>query len=344
MERRGSVTPLKKTTLLACLLLASCESGPLLPLREPVTSVEVSSPAPSVAVGGTIQLTATPRGRRGDPLSGRSVEWASLREDLATVSELGLVTAHAPGVARIQATSESKVGEVDLVVDPPPVSRVGISPPGNFTLVQGTTRQLTGRAFAADDSELMDRFVEWTSSDHAVAVVSVTGLVEARGPGFASITATVEGKTASVQVDVPAWFEAPLTRVNGGTLPAVWISFEFTDQNNVRLNRTLRIVSGSVRLNLQAGIYEQRATVERWEDTYVIVNGQPVFTGIQLKETQLFEDAGTAGPMHSGVDLLVFTSTVLPGHTFTGYRSQGTLEVTERLNATGPVIGLRFGN
>src|SRR2546422_6090032 len=76
----------------------------------PVAAVTVSPAAPTVQVGQTAQLTATPRDANGTPLSGRAVTWASNNTAVAMVNGSGLVTAGAVGSATITATSEGQSG------------------------------------------------------------------------------------------------------------------------------------------------------------------------------------------------------------------------------------------
>src|SRR6266513_2640794 len=57
----------------------------------PVASVVVSPAAATVAVGQTVQLTATPQDSAGGTLTGRTVTWTSSNTSVATVSSSGLV-------------------------------------------------------------------------------------------------------------------------------------------------------------------------------------------------------------------------------------------------------------
>ena len=98
----------------------------------PVASVSVSPAAPSVAVGQTVQLTATPRDASGNALSGRVVTWASSAPAVATVSGSGLVTGVAAGSATITATSEGRNGTAAVTVtatvtNPGTVSNLAVS-------------------------------------------------------------------------------------------------------------------------------------------------------------------------------------------------------------------------
>jgi trimeric autotransporter adhesin len=72
----------------------------------PVASVSISPALAILAIGGTQQLTATPRDAGSNALTGRVVTWASSDVTLATVDNTGLVTAVAAGLPTITATSE----------------------------------------------------------------------------------------------------------------------------------------------------------------------------------------------------------------------------------------------
>ncbi len=64
------------------VFLAACYSaatGPAVGSR-PVASVSVTPPYASVLVGGTVQLSATPRDATGRPLTGRVVTWARFED------------------------------------------------------------------------------------------------------------------------------------------------------------------------------------------------------------------------------------------------------------------------
>ena len=173
----------------------------------PVATVTVSPGAPSVAIGGTAQLTAALRDANGNPLSGRTVTWATSDGGVATVSSTGLVTGVTVGSATITATSEGKSGSATVTVTAVavPVASVAVSPPTPSLSVGGTV-QLTAAPQDSAGNALTGRTVTWASSDATVASVSTTGLVRGVAVGSATITATSEGKsgTAKVTVTTPA--------------------------------------------------------------------------------------------------------------------------------------------
>ncbi len=87
--------------------------------QQPVATVEVTpNNGNFVAVGGTLQFTATVKAADGSVLVGRPVTWTTSNAAVATVSATGLVTGVAPGTATITATSEGVSGTATVTVTP----------------------------------------------------------------------------------------------------------------------------------------------------------------------------------------------------------------------------------
>jgi len=84
-----------------------------------VSKVAISAAYTSLAVGSTIQLTAEATNAAGTVLVGKTVNWASSRPDVATITSLGLVMGKATGIAVITATSEGRSGSLTLTVQAP---------------------------------------------------------------------------------------------------------------------------------------------------------------------------------------------------------------------------------
>ncbi len=210
---------IRTVSLLTLLLtVAACGGGggTTGPDIEGVASVSISPSSPSVAVGGTIQLTATPRNVDGISLTGKSVTWSSSALGVATVSPSGLVTAVAPGNATLTATSEGKSGTTQVTVTAAPpaaVATVTLSG-GAASIVAGATTTFTATLRDAANNVLIGRTVTWLSSNTTLATVSATGVVTgvtAGGP--VTITATSEGKNATAQLTVTAPPPAPVATV-----------------------------------------------------------------------------------------------------------------------------------
>lgn len=94
-------------------------TGPSTPEQKPVASVTVSPLTASIDVAQTQQLSATLRDAAGNTLTGRSVVWASSNEDVATVTQTGLVTGSGAGEATISATAEGRSGTAGISVTQP---------------------------------------------------------------------------------------------------------------------------------------------------------------------------------------------------------------------------------
>ncbi len=167
----------------------------------PVASLGVSPATANVLVGGTTQLSATPKDAAGNILAGRAVTWTNSNPGIAMVSTTGLVTGVAAGAATITATSEGQSASATISVANVPVASVVISPVTAVVLV-GATLQLTTTLKDAAGNVLSGRSVTWASSTPAVATVTATGLVTGAGAGAVTITATSEGKTGSAAVTV----------------------------------------------------------------------------------------------------------------------------------------------
>src|SRR5947208_7188386 len=108
-----------------------------------VTSVSVTPPAPSVAPGQTVQLTANALDASGNVLTGWTMSWSSSNPGIATVNSSGLVTGVATGSATITATSGGQSGSAAVTVTgqpPVPAASVTVRPTAASLQVGQTTQ------------------------------------------------------------------------------------------------------------------------------------------------------------------------------------------------------------
>lgn len=187
---------LSGTFLLASLAACSGSSEP----SPVVATVEVSPTSASPQVGETVQLSATVKDATGNILSGQSVSWSSSAASVASVSNSGLVTANALGTATITAASGNKSGVATITVKPEPIASITLSLSSD-TLLVGETVQLTA-TLRDQANNVVTREISWSSSNPSVASVSGTGLVTGVGDGETTVSATVDGKTASATFTV----------------------------------------------------------------------------------------------------------------------------------------------
>ncbi|MCC6431395.1 MAG: Ig-like domain-containing protein [Gemmatimonadaceae bacterium] len=169
-----------------------------------LASAVILTPATTtLIVGVTQQLSAQITDAQGNLLTGRPIAYASDAPTVASVSASGLVTALAPGTARITATSEGKTGVSTVQVIPVPVASVQVTP-ATATLLTGRTQQLTATPRSAAGTVLTGRVITWATGAPGIATVSATGLVSAIAPGIALVLATIDGVTQSATITVTA--------------------------------------------------------------------------------------------------------------------------------------------
>jgi uncharacterized protein YjdB len=161
--------------------------------NDTIATITLSPANPSLPVGSMLELTASLADSAGQPLTstGRTIEWASSRPDVARVSDLGVVVALELGTATITATSERKIGSTVVTVVQPVAAYVFVSPP-SVTVGLGRTVQLNALVTTADGKELTGKIVLWSSSNPTTSV-NESGLVTGLVLGTSTIYAQVDG-------------------------------------------------------------------------------------------------------------------------------------------------------
>ena len=177
-----------------------------------VKSVAITPANGSAVIGRTAQLKAEARDAAGVAIAGKSFSWTSSKPAVATVSTTGLVTAVSVGTATITASAEGVAGTSAFTATSVPVTTVNVQP-SSVQLTMGGTAQLAVSGSDATGAGIGSRVAQWTSSNPTVATVSSAGLVTAVSSGGTTITATVEGVSASAQVGVAAPPPAPVASI-----------------------------------------------------------------------------------------------------------------------------------
>ncbi|HKC46280.1 MAG TPA: Ig-like domain-containing protein, partial [Gemmatimonadales bacterium] len=192
------------TSVRAGMLAFEIKAGNAVPVV-PVASVEVSPATVDVPVGSSAQLSASLKDAGGEPLTGRTITWASDAPQFATVSPTGLVAGVAIGSATITATSEGVSGTARVTVSSNSGSVASVEvTPATSNIASGGMVQLTATPKDATGNPLAGRVVTWSADASGVASVSSTGLVTGLAAGTATITATSEAVSGSATVTVTA--------------------------------------------------------------------------------------------------------------------------------------------
>ena len=183
-----------------------------------VSAVTISSPSNApLDVGKTMALSATVN--YSDNKADGSVTWTSASPSIATVDDKGVVTAVAPGEAKITAASKvdpKKTADCTVTVSGITLSKTSL------TLLVGRTESLTYSAFGTAQG----RNIVWTTGNPSVAEV-FGGSISAHYEGSATITATANatGYTAQCNVTVKKDEAEAIRSSADGSAPLAFSSF-----------------------------------------------------------------------------------------------------------------------
>jgi len=202
----------------ALLAIAACSGSTTSDFApDDVATVTVSPSASSVSIGGHVPLQAVVQDTAGNTLSGADIFWSIRDASIATISDDGVVTGVAPGTTQVSANVAGKSGLGTVTVargaepvpgGPVPVASITISPSKPAPIGKNENLTLTAGLTDASGKDIgPGRVVTWTSSAPNIASVTpkagaYTATVKGNKAGTATITATSEGKSASVTVTV----------------------------------------------------------------------------------------------------------------------------------------------
>jgi hypothetical protein len=180
-----------------------------------VTAARVDvTPSPiTVPKGEKLQLSAIVRNADGAPIPNVPLSWESNNLNATTVnSTTGEITGVAEGQATITASGGGARGTGLVTVTPALVGAIELSAPPQGPVYPGNAFQLSATVKDVRGNPLENRVVSFQSSNAAVVSVTASATTGATGvasttvkieaPGTASVTATVEGKLASVDLTV----------------------------------------------------------------------------------------------------------------------------------------------
>jgi uncharacterized protein YjdB len=152
-------------------------------------SIAVTPNPATVAMGLTVQLTATGHysdGSTQDLTS--SATWSSSSAN-ASVSSAGVATGLLVGPATITATSGAASGDTSLSVTAPVLQAIDVTP-ATASIAKGLLQPFSATGHYSDGSTLdLTGAVTW-ASDSSAATVSATGVANGVAVGVATITAT----------------------------------------------------------------------------------------------------------------------------------------------------------
>ncbi|HEX6966750.1 MAG TPA: Ig-like domain-containing protein [Gemmatimonadaceae bacterium] len=231
-------------TALAGVVVASVAcSGDTLSPSANVASVTVSPNTPVLNVGAQLPLVATLKDAHGNTVTGADVFWSSSDTTIATVSDVGVVSALAVGTAQIAASSQGQPGLATVTVTPVPAASVVIAPK-SATVTVGSTVDLQAVVYDAKGNKLNGRTIVWSSDHQNVATVDNAGHVKGVSQGQATISATSEGKSASTTVTVKTPGPPPVSEASVASVSVDPSSSTIRQGQTVQLHVTLKDAYG----------------------------------------------------------------------------------------------------
>ena len=154
-----------------------------------------------MAVGETAQLTASVSDNNDVPITDVEVEWSSDDPAVATVDDEGLVTAAANGTTLITASAGSATATATVTVMQD-AAGITVSPDNVAFTAIGQTAQLDAIVIDANNQDIADAKITWSSSDASIATVSNEGIVTAVSNGTTLITANSGNASAEAMITV----------------------------------------------------------------------------------------------------------------------------------------------
>ena len=177
-------------------------------VTQPVKRLQITAPAKTVSVGGSLQLSAavTP-----DNATIQAVEWSSRNEKAATVDSNGIVT----GIARGNVTIEAKAADGSGVKAQ--IALTVTQDATDITIRETDVTVATGRRAAQLHVTVLptnanNKNVDWYSSDETIATVR-NGVITGVRAGECTVTCTSQSNPA-VSASIPVRVIQLATRIN----------------------------------------------------------------------------------------------------------------------------------
>lgn len=139
----------------------------------------------------------------------KSVEFSTSREDIISVDENGVVSAHGIGRAVVTVISQGLMAVCDVTVTASAAEGIALDKE-ELRIAKGDLYKLSV-ILSPEDSDISS--LQWNSSDESVAVVDQEGVVLAKKDGEAVITATLGELSATCDVTVFSMAKAGISSI-----------------------------------------------------------------------------------------------------------------------------------
>jgi plastocyanin len=166
----------------------------------PPAKIEIAAFTQSLPVGGTTILSATARLANNDPRTDVTIRWKSDSPAIATVDESGMVTAVAPGAAKLVATSGSASGSITVHVAADTIHKMSVEP-ATTTARTGDVIHFTASPRDVKGAAMNDVLTNWSVSGPSARIYP-DGAFVASAPGTYQVTASAGRHSAVASITV----------------------------------------------------------------------------------------------------------------------------------------------
>ena len=178
------------------LTVTTATANPTLAIAPSTDTIEPYTRLPFTAVGsfsdGTTQVI-TPFAVWGSSNTGVAT--------FSTVPQFGVATAQGPGTTTVSASAMGANGSVPLTVST--ATLTGLTLPTSGIMAVGSTFNFRVTAQYSDGGSVpVGTAVSWQSSDTSIATIDSAGAITGIAPGTTTITATLQGASASTTLTV----------------------------------------------------------------------------------------------------------------------------------------------
>jgi plastocyanin len=166
----------------------------------PVAKIDIAPISKALAVGGSTVLYPVARLSNGDPRTDVPIQWKSNMPAVAKVDASGMVTAVAPGAAKLQAMAGSATGQVSLRVVADSAQSLAVSP-AETNAKTGDVVHFTATAKGAKGADVKDVLTNWSVSGVGAFIYPDGGFVAVR-PGTYVVKASIGRHSAAASITV----------------------------------------------------------------------------------------------------------------------------------------------
>ena len=193
-------------------------------------------------IGESVVVTVTVFDANDMEILDADLTWTSEDPTVATVDSEGVITAQMNGETRVSVTHGELSAAVTVTVEQN-AGQIVVVPESVLLSAIGESIVVTVSVFDANDLEILDADLTWTSDDPAVATVDAEGVITARMNGETSVTVSYGDISASVTVTVAQLAERIVVMPESVLLSAIGESVVVTvtvlDANNTEIEDTL---------------------------------------------------------------------------------------------------------